>query len=100
MIKNGCAQVCPYNTLSGCKKDEYNNGACILSNFKTSEHDEEETLFHCNLKENAELIAKILDADSDNRIYNINSVGLCYHFCPDCGAKIDESEDNFDGKNN
>lgn len=27
-----CHQVCPYNTLSGCKKDEMNNGVCILQN--------------------------------------------------------------------
>lgn len=28
-----CNQVCPNNTLYGCKKDELNNGVCVLSNF-------------------------------------------------------------------
>lgn len=25
-----CTQVCPYNTLRGCIKDEANGGVCIL----------------------------------------------------------------------
>ena len=33
---------------------------------------EEETVFHCNVKENAELIAKILDCDVQNRIADIS----------------------------
>ena len=33
---------------------------------------EEETVCHCNVKENAELIAKILDCDVQNRIANIS----------------------------
>ena len=28
--KMGCKQACPYNTLYGCKKDELNNGICII----------------------------------------------------------------------
>lgn len=27
-----CNQVCPYNTLDGCKKDELNHGVCIMQN--------------------------------------------------------------------
>ena len=33
---------------------------------------EEETVCHCNVKENAELIAKILDCDVQNRIADIS----------------------------
>ena len=33
---------------------------------------EEETVCHCNIKENAELIAKILDFDVQNRIADIS----------------------------
>lgn len=35
---------------------------------------EEETVCHCNLKENAELIAKILDCDADNQIADIGKM--------------------------
>lgn len=32
-----CKQACPFNTLSGCKKDELNSGVCIMNEIKTSE---------------------------------------------------------------
>ena len=35
---------------------------------------EEETVCHCNIKENAELIAKILDCDAENQIANIGNI--------------------------
>ena len=35
---------------------------------------EEETVCHCNVKENAELIAKILDCDVQNRIADIGKM--------------------------
>lgn len=66
----------------------------------------EETECHCNLKKNAELIAKILDSDSNNEIYidgrafNISHCSVCNevpcgvdehtNYCPNCGAKMDE----------
>lgn len=31
-----CKHACPFNTLSGCKKDELNNGVCILNEMTTS----------------------------------------------------------------
>jgi hypothetical protein len=36
--------------------------------------DEEETVCHCNVKENAELIAKILDCDVQNQIADIGNM--------------------------
>lgn len=36
--------------------------------------DEEETVCHCNLRENAELIAKILDCDVQNQIADIGKM--------------------------
>lgn len=37
--------------------------------FEPGAMDEMETVVHCNLKENAELIAKILDADVDGEVW-------------------------------
>lgn len=35
--KMSCKQACPFNTLSGCKKDELNEGVCISDEMKKSE---------------------------------------------------------------
>ena len=46
--------------------------------------DDEETVAHCNLKENAELIASILDCDASGEVYT----GL-----PNCGAGMVNEND-------
>ena len=60
----------------------------------------EETVCHCNVKENAELIARILDDDVDGKVYEMprrgewikhpevkNIYGGVYIECPFCGEK-------------
>lgn len=61
-----------------------------------------EIIVHCNLKENAELIAKILDADLDNEVYEktgewiVHNIPPAYggasYKCTNCTAKYDEIE--------
>lgn len=56
----------------------------------------EETVCHCNVKENAELIAKILDDDVDGKVFELPERGEwkrvedgeTYHYeCSECGER-------------
>lgn len=74
-----CNQVCPLNTLNGCKKDELNDGVCLFAREENAEQIgtekdyNGETICHCNKKQNAELIAKILDADLAGEVFEIDN---------------------------
>lgn len=40
-----------------------------LNDYEKEMSKDQDTLYHCNVKENAELIAKILDDDTDGKAY-------------------------------
>ena len=63
-MKFQCQQVCPYNTLSGCKVDEY-YGICPLSN-------------SVQLKE-----SPITNADRIRSMSDEELAEFLWYFCPD-----------------